>query len=63
MKPLMIFFVMMVLLKSPLKPMLDQVKPFYALPRVQTAVMQLHTAQLIVEMEKNLNMKNIKVNT
>ena len=57
MKPLMIFFVMMVLLSSPLKPMLDQVKPFYALPRVQTAVMQLHTAQLIVE--KNLNIKNI----
>ena len=59
----MIFFVMMVLLRSPLKAMLDQVKPFYALPCVQTAVMQLHTAQLIVEMEKNLNIKNIKVNT
>ena len=63
MKPLMTFFVMMVLLRSPLKAMLDQVKPFYALPCVQTAVMQLHTAQLIVEMEKNLNIKNIKVNT
>ena len=60
MKPLMIFFVMMVLLKSPLKANVGSGKTFLC---VQTDVMQLHTAQLIVE--KNLNKKNIvfKVNT